>query len=182
MTIRTLLLATAALTLAACGGDDTAVETASTPPPPAAPAPAPAPVPEPVAAFDGPPAEVTIAPLGDEMKYEQTEFTVAPGQTVNLTFTNTATSAAMRHNVVVLDPGTDVAQFGQAAASAAGTDYIPRRLEDTIVAHTAMSGPGETVKVTFTAPATPGDYVYICSYPGHYMTMKGTMRVVAQPA
>lgn len=181
MTIRTLLLATATLALAACGGDDTAVETASTPLP-AAPAPAPAPTPEPVAAYDGPPAEVTIAPLGDEMKYEQTEFTVAPGQTVNLTFTNTATSASMRHNVVVLDPGTDVAQFGQAASTAAGTDYIPRRLEDAIVAHTAMSGPGETVEVTFTAPTTPGDYVYICSYPGHYVTMKGTMRVVAQPA
>ncbi len=181
MTIRTLLLATTAFTLAACGGDDTAVETAAAPPP-AAPAPTPTPEPEPVAAFDGPPAEVTIAPLGDEMKFEQTEFTVAPGQTVTLTFTNTATSAAMRHNVVVLDPGTDVAQFGQAAASAAGTDYIPRRMEDAIVAHTAMSGPGETVEVTFSAPTTPGDYVYICSYPGHYMTMKGTMRVVAQPA
>jgi azurin len=180
MTIRTLLLATAALTLAACGGPDTGVETASTPAAPAAPAAAPAP--EPAVAYDGPPAEVTIAPVGDEMKFEQTEFTVAPGQTVHLTFTNTATSAAMRHNVVVLDPGTDVAQFGQASASASGTDYIPRRLEDSIVAHTAMSGPGETVEVTFTAPTTPGDYVYICSYPGHYTTMKGTMRVVAQPA
>ena len=180
MTIRTLLLATSVLTLAACGGDE-ASETAATPAV-QAPPPAPTPAPEPVAAYDGPPAEVTIAPIGDEMKYEQTEFTVAPGQTVNLTFTNTATSAAMQHNVVVLKPGTDVAQFGQAAASAADNDYIPRRLESSVVAHTAMSGPGETVTVTFTAPTTPGDYVYICSYPGHYTTMKGTMRVVAQPA
>ncbi|MGH7283704.1 MAG: plastocyanin/azurin family copper-binding protein, partial [Polyangiaceae bacterium] len=29
---------------------------------------------------------------------------------------------------------------------------------------------------TFTAPG-PGKYPYICTYPGHYMTMKGTLEV-----
>jgi azurin len=33
--------------------------------------------------------------------------------------------------------------------------------------------------VTFTAPAA-GDYPYICTFPGHYMTMRGVMHVVAE--
>ena len=32
--------------------------------------------------------------------------------------------------------------------------------------------------VEFTAPAE-GEYTYVCTFPGHYMMMQGTMRVVA---
>ncbi len=46
-----------------------------------------------------------------------------------------------------------------------------------ILAHTPMSTPGETVQVTFTAPSEPGTYRYICTYPGHYVMMQGTMTV-----
>jgi plastocyanin len=39
-------------------------------------------------------------------------------------------------------------------------------------------GAGETSEVTFKAPATPGSYTYLCSFPGHYaMGMKGTLTV-----
>ena len=38
--------------------------------------------------------------------------------------------------------------------------------------------PGESVEVTFTAPDTPGDRPYICTFPGHYVGgMKGTLIV-----
>jgi azurin len=33
-----------------------------------------------------------------------------------------------------------------------------------------------TADVTFTAPAK-GTYPYICTFPGHYQTMKGVMTV-----
>ena len=36
---------------------------------------------------------------------------------------------------------------------------------------------GGTSEVTFTAPATPGGYPYICTVPGHYLKMKGTLVV-----
>jgi azurin len=55
----------------------------------------------------------------------------------------------------------------------------PHGRMDDIIAHTPMSAPGETVTVEFTAPAE-GDYPYICTYPGHYMTMQGTMHVVSE--
>lgn len=122
-------------------------------------------------------AEVALTPIGNEMRYAQTEFTVAPGQTVHLVFTNTATSPAMRHNVVVLQRGSDVNAFGTAAVAAAATDYIPPSLESQVIAHTAMSDPGNSVEVTFTAPDQAGDYPFLCTFPGHFATMQGIMHV-----
>lgn len=125
----------------------------------------------------GGPAEVTIQPVDNEMRYAQTAFTVEAGQEVTIVFENTATSEAMHHNVVVLtsDDDEDVNRVGQAAMTAADTDYIPN--DPAILAHTPMSVPGETVRVTFTAPSEPGTYRYICTFPGHYVMMQGTMTV-----
>lgn len=168
-------LAAGALALTACGGGDTAPATPTDATPTtqtSAQAAAPVPI------YDGPPAEITMTPVGEQMEYEQKEFTVKPGQTVRLTFQNTATMEAMQHNVVVLQQNASVNEVGQAAMSAADTDYIPADFSDQIIAHTSMAAPGETVSVEFTAPAE-GDYTYICTFPGHYMVMQGTMRVVA---
>ena len=51
--------------------------------------------------------------------------------------------------------------------------------DDAVLAATDMSEPGETVSVTITAPSEPGDYRYICTFPGHYTVMQGTMTVPA---
>lgn len=122
-------------------------------------------------------AEVALSPVGEEMRYAVTEFTVAPGQEVHLVMNNTATSPAMRHNVVILNLDADVQAFGTAAATAADTDFIPAAMQDQVIAHTPMSNPGQTVEVTFTAPTATGDYPFICSFPGHFATMRGTMHV-----
>ena len=85
----------------------------------------------------------------------------------------------MRHNVVVLTLDADVDAYGTAAMSAADTDFIPPALADQVIAHTPMADPGQTVELSFTAPSTPGEYTYICTFPGHFMVMRGVMRVVA---
>lgn len=119
---------------------------------------------------------VTIRPVGNEMRFETTEFSVRAGQEVRIVFENTATSDAMHHNVVVVESSDAVDRVGNAALEAGPeADYIPE--DEAIVAHTDMAAPGETVEVTFTAPDTTGDYPYICTYPGHYMMMQGTMTV-----
>lgn len=179
MSLPRIALFSSVLALAACGGDSPAEIAASAEPEPdpvaeAAPAGTPAAV-----APDGEVAALTLRPVGELMEYQQTAFTVYPGQTVQLTFENTATNEAMSHNVVVLAQGADVNALGQAAMGAAETDYIPAGFEDQILAHTPMSAPGETVTVEFTVPDAPGDYTYICTFPGHYMMMQGTMHVVA---
>ena len=186
-----LLLALSLFVLAACGGDsanrpmhdqlnpptETTAEAPAEAPTEAEPAEEPAPAAE-VPPYEGPAFEATITPVGNLMEYEQKEITVHPGQTVRLTFQNTADNPAMSHNIVILEQGASPNEIGQAAMNASDNDYIPPAYADQIVAYTAMAGPGETVSVEFTAPAE-GEYTYICTFPGHYMVMQGTMRVVA---
>jgi azurin len=128
---------------------------------------------------------VTLHPKGNQMKYEETEFTVPPGQEIELVFENTATSPAMQHNVVILNepPSTQIFQeIGQAGTSAgAENEYVPSG-SDAILAYTPMSKPGETVSVTFTTPEETGDYGYVCTYPGHWSQMQGTMHVKSSAA
>lgn len=54
-------------------------------------------------------------------------------------------------------------------------DYVPE--DDAVIAYTPMSQPGETVEVTFTVPEESGEYGYLCTFPGHWATMQGTMIV-----
>ena len=129
-------------------------------------------------AASGESGEVLIQPVGNEMRFEKTSFSVAAGEEVTIVFENVATSPAMQHNVVVLtsDDDADVNRVGQAAVAAGeSAEYIPD--DEAILAHTPLAQPGETVRVTFTAPSEPGTYRYICTFPGHYMVMQGTMTV-----
>jgi azurin len=172
--MRTLLTFLLAVTLAACGGSDTAPADES-------------------ASASGSAATaqtgevdrtITIEPVGNQMEFQQTEFAVAPGETVRLVFDNTATAPSMQHNVVVLNeaPSQDVFRRigeGGMEAGVAG-DYVPD--DPAILAYTPMSAPGETVEVTFTAPEETGEYGYVCTFPGHWATMNGTMRVTDSPA
>ena len=82
----------------------------------------------------------------------------------------------MGHNVVVLLPDTDLDRFARAAARAGATDYIPPNMRDQVVAHTRMLGGGESDTIRFPAPA-PGTYPFLCSFPGHYLAMRGTLIV-----
>lgn len=125
---------------------------------------------------------VTLNPKGNQMKYRQTEFTVSPGETIKLVFENTATSPSMQHNVVVLASNEEslFKEIGEAGTRAGSTnDYVPQEgdLQEQVLAHTPMSQPGETVSVTFTVPEETGDYGYVCTFPGHWATMQGTMKV-----
>ncbi len=122
--------------------------------------------------------EVHMQAVGNEMKFDRTSFNVEPGQEVTIVFENVATSPAMQHNVVVIDSDDDaeVNRVGQAAMAAGeANEYIPN--DDAVLAYTPLAQPGETVRVSFTAPEEPGTYRYICTFPGHYMVMQGTMTV-----
>jgi azurin len=62
----------------------------------------------------------------------------------------------------------------------AANEYVPE--DDAILAYTPMSKPGEKVEVVFTAPEETGEYGYVCTFPGHWATMQGTMRVTKSAA
>ena len=80
----------------------------------------------------------------------------------------------MSHNFVLLKSGTDVAKFAAKALAANANEYIPEG--DDMIAYTALIGGGESTSVTFDAPE-PGNYDYICTFPGHYALMRGILTV-----
>ena len=152
-----------------------AADSASTP---AGPASAPAATPPAATAHDGRAIEITAA---DTMKFSLTEITAKPGEKLSVTLVNLGTTPkfSMGHNWVLLASGTDVPQFLLAAAEAVTADYVPAGLlKDRILASTKLLGPKERDTVTFAAPATPGRYEFLCSYPGHYQVgMRGVLIV-----
>ena len=113
------------------------------------------------------------------MKYDVTEITGKVGQKLVITLTNNGTlpKIAMGHNLLILMPGTDWATVSAAAKTHAADDYIPDELEDQILVHTKLLGPGESDTITFT-PHAAGVYQYLCTFPAHAQSgMHGTITV-----
>jgi azurin len=114
------------------------------------------------------------------LKFSKTEITAKPGQkiTVKLTTVSKMPPQAMAHNFVLLKQSADATAVAQASAKYADNEYISPEMKDKIIAYTGMAGGGETVEVTFTAPEKPGEYTYVCTFPGHFLGgMKGTLTV-----
>ena len=116
----------------------------------------------------------------DQMKFDTTDITGKVGQklTVKLTNDGSMPKAAMAHNIVILQPGTDVAAFIAAASKHAGDDYLPGDDQAShMLVHTKLLGPGEEDTITFT-PSGPGVYEYVCTFPGHCVAgMRGKITV-----
>ncbi len=126
------------------------------------------------------PAIVRLRPIPHQMLFDLDEFTVRAGAAVEMTFENTD---VMPHNVVVTRPGAleevgrladSEAEQNPARAQAAG--YVPR--SPLVLFRTGLVQPGDTEVLRFVAPSEPGLYPFVCTFPGHWILMKGTMRVV----
>jgi len=125
----------------------------------------------------GPAAEIAISTIPEQMKYTVTNFTVKPGQRVRITFTN---PDQMQHNIVIARPGTQDAIAKQVTALASTSDaaernYIPATPD--VLFYTKLVDPGQSFTLEFVAPMQAGDYPYGCTFPGHWITMQGTMKV-----
>ena len=129
-----------------------------------------------------PPKEVQVQ-ADDKMRYDVTAFEVSPGQKVSITIKNVGTTPkfSMGHNLVVLDKPINEqniqAKFLDPASQEASHDYVPPN-DKNVLAHSKLLGPNESETVIFTAPYVPGQYLYVCSFPGHYTQgTKGFMTV-----
>lgn len=193
--IVTILPATAAaLIFLGCGDADTAngdlddtadapAQTAEQPDEQTANGADPGTVPQAMQAFedDGDVVEITIEG-NDLMQFDTESFSVRPGQMVRLTLEHTGDLPAqsMGHNVVILQQDDDVFEFGADAGEQGGSlanDYVPDSLRERVVAFTEIVGGGESTTVEFRAPEDPGEYPYLCSFPGHFTQMNGIMEV-----
>jgi azurin len=114
-----------------------------------------------------------IGSKGEELLFDKDKLEAPAGSKITLKLKNGST--ALSHNWVLVKPGkTDsVATDGIAAGEAAG--YLKAK-DENVIANTSLVKPGETGTVTFDAPAA-GQYPYICTFPGHYVLMKGTLTV-----
>jgi|AntRauTorcE11898_2_1112593.scaffolds.fasta_scaffold38399_2 azurin len=125
------------------------------------------------------PREITIEGT-DNLKFSIELIEASPGETIRLTLevVSNMPITAMGHNIAIVDKGTDVQEFVMQSMSAKDNEYIAPAMEDQIIAFTKMIGGGETSVIEFTVPDEPGDYVYVCTFPGHYFAgMKGILRV-----
>ena len=113
----------------------------------------------------------------DQMRFNLKEITVKEGQTVVLTLKHVGKlpKAAMGHNWVLLQPGTELPAFAMKAMQAKDNEYVPADAQEVIV-NTSLLGGGEETTIEFEAP-TKGKYTFICSFPGHYALMQGTFTV-----
>jgi azurin len=127
------------------------------------------------------PGVKTLSITGDDtMKYNVTVFEAKAGEPVRVTLTNVGKmpKQAMAHNWVLLQPCSeaDFNAFGTAAAMAAPT-HIPAGTAAKIIAQTKLLGPGESDSIDFKAPSAPGEYPFLCTFPGHFALMKGKLVV-----
>lgn len=120
---------------------------------------------------------INLKVVQNVMQYDKKLITVKAGQKVTLNFEN---PDFMQHNFVLIKPGT--MQKVGAAADALAQDpegakkqYVPRMPE--VLHFTKLLTPDEEVALEFTAPSQPGDYPYVCTFPGHWRIMNGILRV-----
>ena len=125
--------------------------------------------------------QIVVITGDDKMMYGTTSFEVKTETMVKVTLKNTGMipKIAMGHNFVLLKKGETAFGFGPLVVVNGGShanDFIPSKDKDKIIAHTKMLGPGEEDSVVFTAPE-PGEYEYLCTFPGHFALMRGKMIV-----
>lgn len=127
------------------------------------------------------PREVRItAGAQNTMKFDVTSITASPGEVLRVVLVNAGTlpKTVMGHNWILLKAGTDPVAFASTAAGEADHGYIPSQPDAPMIAHIGLLGPGESGEVTFTVPATPGEYPFLCSFPAHCLVgMKGVLVV-----
>lgn len=125
----------------------------------------------------GPEQTIVLTPVPN-LKFNLSTVTVRAGTKVKMTFNNTDD---MLHNVVIVTPGS-ADDVGSAAMNLGlqgeKLSFVPNSSK--VLFHTSLLQPNKSETIYFTAPAKPGDYPYVCTYPGHYLVMRGIMKVVAK--
>ena len=121
---------------------------------------------------------VELKTLPGKMVFDKKEFTVEPGKTVEIRFEN---PDDMPHNLLVLKPNSLEIVGGLADEMAKLPDgyekqFIPE--SDRVLFATPLLLSGKQFILRFAAPIEPGDYPFACTFPGHWRTMNGVMRVV----
>jgi uncharacterized protein len=124
---------------------------------------------------------ISLGVIKDIMKYDKQLLTAKAGTVLQIVMRN---PDHMQHNFVLIKPKTTdkvgaaadkLAQGATAGSVTSRMQYVPRMPE--VLYATPMLNPGGTYRLTIKVPDTPGDYPYICTFPGHWRIMRGILRV-----
>lgn len=122
---------------------------------------------------------IKLKVIKNEMKYDLKEFSVEAGKEVEIVFEN---PDFMQHNLLITQIGA-LETVGKAAdklaldPKGAEKNYVPDLPE--VLFATKLVNPQQTVTLKFVAPSKPGDYPFVCTFPGHWSLMNGVMKVTA---
>jgi azurin len=123
---------------------------------------------------NGPDQVVTIG-TKPGLKFDLTDVQVKVGSKVKWVFNN---NDDMLHNCVIVKPGT-ANPVGEAAIKLGlkGSDmqYVPKSTN--VLFHTNILQPETSEAIYFIAPREPGDYTFLCTFPGHHTLMQGKLKV-----
>ena len=122
---------------------------------------------------------VRIQTLPEQMSFDLKWFVVEAGKSVQIVFSN---PDVMSHNLLVGKPGSlrEIATAsGQLTISADPNvkSFVPD--SPLVLQATRLLNWGETERLGFDAPAEPGEYPFLCTFPGHWVRMYGVMLVVS---
>jgi len=124
---------------------------------------------------------IRLGTLPERMAYDKEALVVKAGKRIEFILEN---SDLMPHNLVITQPGA-MEEIGMAAEGAAARpefqarQFVPQ--SDKVLAASRLLQPRESQRLSFTAPTRPGVYPYVCTYPGHWRRMYGSLYVVADP-
>lgn len=119
-----------------------------------------------------------LGTLHEQMFFDKIQLVAEAGKPVELVFHN---SDAMQHNWV-LTTADGAEETGLAAEKMApqpdsqGRLFVPGSPK--VLQATKLLNPNDTLRLRFDAPKEPGDYPYLCTYPGHWQRMRGVLKVV----
>ena len=122
---------------------------------------------------------VRMKTIREEMRFDKKEFSVTAGKQVEIVLEN---PDAMQHNLVIGKPKS-MEIIGAAAdkmitaKDGAERNYVPSIAQ--VIVATPLVNPDQTYRLKFTAPAAPGDYPFVCTFPGHWRIMNGVMKVTS---
>ena len=123
---------------------------------------------------------IKLSTLPGKMDFDLKNVAVPPGKIVEILFSN---PDDMPHNILVLQPGS-LDKVGEMADNMAQSpngyerNFVPD--SKLVLFATPLINSGQSFSLKFVSPSQEGDYPFACTFPGHWRTMNGIMKVAKE--